>query len=815
MQGDDGDTPQQATQPAQAAGGNAPFGGGRPAKSSRARSGQRGVRPPPKDLAAAETEANALIDLMDQLLDDPTTPVEHLLEGCVEMREAAADLPGPVYKAIRDQMTRLRGEAMARVNREQTNVRAGAGAANDKTVIGAKGYLPRGKMGKITRVQYVLGGTTAGVNKYGATARTATSKQLLRRGVDGYTGDGAYWGNWLGQRIPYVGGAAAGMALSAAEDWAMDRGMNYLKKYRGQGDYKTVEDGGEMEMEARPQPAGYDADPNGPNVKYNQLINPGTRTSRKQPTFSTVGDETGDVRFVHREYLMDLTPTSADFQTQIHLELNAGLEKSFPLLSKFARYFSEYRFEQLIVGFTSLVTGGNANAAGSIMFATKMNPSHAEHTSKRGLEAADGSVSGKVTDDIRCGIECNPKKIATGGYLYTRTKALTQADHEVGLDLNTYDLGFTQIATAGCVPGLTLGEIFVEYSVRLSKLSNTENVGEMSADERAEMDAAVAAAVESAQAAAYVQTQAQLAAAVAQEQAHCNTLLIAQATAAQAAQAAAVAEQLRIDSLSAEQQVAAQREADAAALVEAVSDAVEVANATLNVNEGIAFSSMFLQPISLAAASIAWFGIAANTGLPLGAAPYPANTWKRVGVAGTPYSHNDPAAVITSAGTLAIGSWTGADAVIQSFYDIGNSVGSRCTFRFRGVGGARYSFVMTYPVESGDVLDDVHAPGILGGLDFVSTMDASTVPISIQPAGAGPFRILAPSGLDATGVADDAEYISSTTTPHGFYLARSYCYIDVPHDGIVDLQVTTVFANFDNSASWTTRGTNYCLNRVL
>lgn len=207
-----------------------------------------------------------------------------------------------------------------------------------------------------------------------------------------------------------------------------------------------------------------------PEYRMNNLINYGAPSSRTNPMIKTVDDETGDLIFSYREYIKDIQSADTNFQTVERVDLNPGLSDSFPLLSRFASLFEEYDFEQLIFHFKSLVTEGNATAAGSVMVVPHYNPSGSVLGSKRAVENTDQCVSGKVTGDLYCGIECDNKKSALGGLLYTRTTDVPRDQRR------TYDMGFVQVALQGCPAGLHIGELWVDYRVRLSKLRVNDTV---------------------------------------------------------------------------------------------------------------------------------------------------------------------------------------------------------------------------------------------------------------------------------------------------------------------------------------------------
>ncbi len=201
----------------------------------------------------------------------------------------------------------------------------------------------------------------------------------------------------------------------------------------------------------------------------NNLIDHTAAHSRTNPEIVTVGDETGDLMFSYREYVKDIKSSSLNFTTVEKFELNPGLKASFPLLANFAQFFEEYDFVQLIFHYKSLVTDGNATAAGSVMLVPIYNPSNSVLPDKRSCENTDQCVSGKVTSDLYCGVECENSKKALGGYLYTRTQDIPKEQRR------TYDLGFLQVAMQGVPADMHIGELWVEYKVRLSKLRVSSN----------------------------------------------------------------------------------------------------------------------------------------------------------------------------------------------------------------------------------------------------------------------------------------------------------------------------------------------------
>ena len=329
--------------------------------------------------------------------------------------------------------------------------------------------------------------TDVGISMFGETYDSATPAQLQNRAMYGWTGDGEYFrGNGMymsgpqgtvmrhTNRFSGEGGffddlgnffvRAGKTILPVAKDVARAAapivgnaiapgiggmvGTAAANAFLGEGQYET--DNPMIVQE--------------PVIKYNNLINHGSVQTKGNAIITSAGDETGDLIFEHNEYIHDLTSRSNDFHTLERFEINPGVFTSFPLLSQFAQHFEEYDFIQCIFEFKSLVTNGNSTAAGSVMLCPNYNASNPNLPDKRSIENASGSVSGKVTGSLFCGIECANDKTAYGGIKYVRTVDIDSAGRRM------YDLGFLQIATQGVPQGLAIGELWCRYKVRLSKM---------------------------------------------------------------------------------------------------------------------------------------------------------------------------------------------------------------------------------------------------------------------------------------------------------------------------------------------------------
>ncbi len=152
------------------------------------------------------------------------------------------------------------------------------------------------------------------------------------------------------------------------------------------------------------------------------------------------GNDTDTISITHSEYLQDIVPTSANFQTVFSALINPGLGASFPWLSQVAQYYEEYRFNQLVYEFKTTVALGNSSASGSIIFATQYNPTNALYTGKQAMENAFASNSFSMAQSGVHGVECDPSK-EVQDWEYIRTGAVPS-----GQDQKSYDKALVQVA---------------------------------------------------------------------------------------------------------------------------------------------------------------------------------------------------------------------------------------------------------------------------------------------------------------------------------------------------------------------------------
>lgn len=267
------------------------------------------------------------------------------------------------------------------------------------------------------------GGTNGLRNMYGSTWATANETQKLNRQKAGFYGLGSYGsrigakvGSWIGNRVQ---GAITG------------KGM-----YTGQGSYapvygNTLMEGGDSAMQVH-----------------------------------GVNDETEAIIFSHTEFISDVygAPTN-----KFHIEgyeINPGVEFSFPWLSQIAANYEQFQLIQLVYQFKSTVnatTAGNGQT-GTIMMATNYNADAGLFTDKIEMVSYAAAQSGRLTDDLIHGVECDPLK-TENSKKFIRTGPVLD-------DLKNYDHGIFQLAQVNIPSEFNnqqVGELWVTYTVKLAK----------------------------------------------------------------------------------------------------------------------------------------------------------------------------------------------------------------------------------------------------------------------------------------------------------------------------------------------------------
>jgi len=129
---------------------------------------------------------------------------------------------------------------------------------------------------------------------------------------------------------------------------------------------------------------------------------------------------------------------NSDF-TNTSYDLNPGLVSNFPFLAQFAQNFEEYEFIQVVFEYHSTVDASSTNNpngnTGTVIMATNYNVMAPPFVDKEQMIQYHGGVSGRMTENLIHGVECDPAKTSGAPQKYVRTGL------PINQDLKTYDLG--------------------------------------------------------------------------------------------------------------------------------------------------------------------------------------------------------------------------------------------------------------------------------------------------------------------------------------------------------------------------------------
>lgn len=300
---------------------------------------------------------------------------------------------------------------------------------------------------------HLLRGSAISRRIFGPTYKEADAQQKDFRKQLGFTGRGLYWGRAGGSAIGGALGSRIGMESlgSKVGGYLGDKGSDWLmSKFSGRGLYHHT----------------------------NNLIQGQDSlglTSGRIPTMMGKLDETGAVTISHREFVQDIFGpgtiggSAVAFSNQAY-SINPAIQQSFLWLSQIASNFEEYEFKQLIYHFRSVVsesTNNTSGQVGTLIMCTNYNAAAPLFNDKQTMVEYAHAHSCRITETMSHGVECDPRKNAISGILYTRTNPVL-----TGQDLKTYDMGTFQIAVSNCPSaynGYPIGELWVEYSVELRK----------------------------------------------------------------------------------------------------------------------------------------------------------------------------------------------------------------------------------------------------------------------------------------------------------------------------------------------------------
>lgn len=299
--------------------------------------------------------------------------------------------------------------------------------------------FPPSKFGTV----YLKRGQPDSVAMFGSSYASATDAQKAARrnygwrGAGLYGGQGAYSLRSLGRSAGSIigkslGNASIGSAIGGSIGGAASR-------YLGMGEYQD-----------------------------NQLISGG----RMSMQVAADNDETDTITITDCEFVKDIfapniAAGSSTFASQT-LPVNPGITGFAPNLSQLACNYTEYELKQLVYELRPVISENNVNngQSGIAMMVFNYNPNDDPYDNKEDVMQAHGSISGRIVDSLRCGVECHTAKVNKTKF-FIRTGPVP-----AGRDVDEYDHGVLTIATNNIPAAFSntqIYELWVYYTVTLRK----------------------------------------------------------------------------------------------------------------------------------------------------------------------------------------------------------------------------------------------------------------------------------------------------------------------------------------------------------
>lgn len=176
------------------------------------------------------------------------------------------------------------------------------------------------------------------------------------------------------------------------------------------------------------------------------------------------------MRVTKSEYLYDVvTGGSGAFDMKL-VELNPGLECTFPYLASLAQSYDNYQFNSLSFVFKSKVgefgTTTN-NALGTVMMYFEPDWSATRVATKQEFLAKGNCVNGQTTDNIV--LRCPPRSDLRSRFQIRVSGKVVGGTYDAHTSsMIDFDIGRVFLATQGCpIPNQNIGELWVSYDVTL------------------------------------------------------------------------------------------------------------------------------------------------------------------------------------------------------------------------------------------------------------------------------------------------------------------------------------------------------------
>lgn len=166
------------------------------------------------------------------------------------------------------------------------------------------------------------------------------------------------------------------------------------------------------------------------------------------------------VKFSHSELLYDQIPGSVNWVTHQYT-INAGLASTFSWLSVMGLMWKQYHFTDINFRF---VPSQSSNVTGNVYMAFDYDSLDIAPGDKADFMNYEDNASSNSW--LPLGMKLNPRSLDNIPWLYVRSGGVQSTK---SYDLKTYDVGNLYLATQGQAATTPIGDVFVDYSVVLTK----------------------------------------------------------------------------------------------------------------------------------------------------------------------------------------------------------------------------------------------------------------------------------------------------------------------------------------------------------
>lgn len=190
-----------------------------------------------------------------------------------------------------------------------------------------------------------------------------------------------------------------------------------------------------------------------------------TRVVTQAPNIHMRNDGTS-TRIRHRELLDPSVLGSTTYNVQSVIELNPGLEATFPWLAPQALQWEQYIAHHIAVIYIPIAP---TDTQGTITISPSYDPSDPEPTTEQQLSNAVDTV--EVTVWQRTKVPLRKAAMMTPG-----PKKFIRGAMVAG-DIKTFDAGVLYVATNNCANTNPIGKLWIEYDFEFFVPQNSPNVG--------------------------------------------------------------------------------------------------------------------------------------------------------------------------------------------------------------------------------------------------------------------------------------------------------------------------------------------------